>query len=797
MGGDVTPGKCYEIERVAGAAGISHPTANDEQHLDDQDNTFGKNPTSWAMGRMVNAGEKVHIRNRQQFSQQKPAQHQQHNHTSNHGEGIVDEVVQETLHFGERHRSLAAESVEILGLCGDVRCFQMAETPIAAFLQSASAGQAHSSLVGGGSPRAGPYSVVPASASDEMDTTQTPSLIRTLFHTIVVKEGNKMFLAVGVLTVLITIVRALLVNQSDLGATSYRGLSYDDWVSSILLPVTTACLFFLPLALPVALILAEALATASVLANAEITLRPPAVIKKASTASGVESLGSSGGADNAMGNTQPLLGSNTAAGARDKSRNGSHGSESSAQQRRNTNDEDDEPEMEDEFMDEDIDERAEDIAESISTQVRWSRFFGYLGRVLWHRLFLGLYPSAKETCCKCCASGVNCSCTSTGAAADGDEDGAYLPIPLARSRLLEVLGAVTMVCFVDDDVICEGYSVTEEIFLLMDNPQIGDTAQSSQKHKSSSASQQQQRGGAGNISNRNRGGSTTDEAEGAGGATDLPAAAGMGNINKPVTSSAAVKGIVLDLHANPEATGSRFENPQWWRYLPSLKPLGLNAMLTYNYTAAETESAQRQTSSGDGNHAISGAAHHNHRSNSSHLPYPSAVQRSAQDGNGSSDHNPLVLSQAAQQQQQNQHQQTERSLVRHIRHLLPPESLRELAEEIGFEQSDLSAFSRVLEVNVLAPGLENAHLLEDTHQWGQEESRRRGSLLPQLRGGVYKDFRDGSLQMMLLGDPSLVLNYCREYWDGSTRSITPLSSADRAEVLNVYERWRLEDFEVV
>jgi hypothetical protein len=45
-------------------------------------------------------------------------------------------------------------------------------------------------------------------------------------------------------------------------------------------------------------------------------------------------------------------------------------------------------------------------------------------------------------------------------------------VPLARSRLLEVLGAVTMVCFVDDDVICEGYSVTEEIFLLMDNPQL-------------------------------------------------------------------------------------------------------------------------------------------------------------------------------------------------------------------------------------------------------------------------------------------------------------------------------------
>lgn len=53
-----------------------------------------------------------------------------------------------------------------------------------------------------------------------------------------------------------------------------------------------------------------------------------------------------------------------------------------------------------------------------------------------------------------------------------------------------------------------------------------------------------------------------------------------------------------------------------------------------------------------------------------------------------------------------------------------------------------------MQVNVLAPGLENAHLLEDTHQWGQEESRRRGSLLPQLRGGVYRDFR-GRLKLML------------------------------------------------
>jgi hypothetical protein len=68
-------------------------------------------------------------------------------------------------------------------------------------------------------------------------------------------------------------------------------------------------------------------------------------------------------------------------------------------------------------------------------------------------------------------------------------------------------------------------------------------------------------------------------------------------------------------------------------------------------------------------------------------------------------------------------------------------------------------------------------------------------LLSQVRGAVVEDQRGGGLQMMSQGDPSLLLNYCREYWDGS--SITPLSSNDRKEVLSVYNRWDLEDFDVV
>ena len=41
------------------------------------------------------------------------------------------------------------------------------------------------------------------------------------------------------------------------------------------------------------------------------------------------------------------------------------------------------------------------------------------------------------------------------------------------------------------------------------------------------------------------------------------------------------EGIYLHhLYLCPQAFGSRFEDPLWWKYLSWLKPMGLNAMLT-------------------------------------------------------------------------------------------------------------------------------------------------------------------------------------------------------------------------
>jgi hypothetical protein len=103
-----------------------------------------------------------------------------------------------------------------------------------------------------------------------------------------------------------------------------------------------------------------------------------------------------------------------------------------------------------------------------------------------------------------------------------------------------------------------------------------------------------------------------------------------------------------------------------------------------------------------------------------------------------------------------------------------------LGEEIGFSPDDVSSFSRLVEMNVLAPRLAKVRVMEDTHRWGQEETRRRGTLVSHGRAVVVEDARGGGQQLMSHGDPALILSYCREYWDGA--HITHLSSADRKEV---------------
>lgn len=144
----------------------------------------------------------------------------------------------------------------------------------------------------------------------------------------------------------------------------------------------------------------------------------------------------------------------------------------------------DDEDSEDGFLDddEDIDERAEEIAEEVSARVHWRRQVQYARAVLRRRLGMDLNAPATEA-----VGGVAGAAPSPGGATEDHPHilacGAcgvcwncialkpLIPVPHVRNKLLEVLGSVTMVCFIDDDVICENHSMTEEIYFFSSGDQ--------------------------------------------------------------------------------------------------------------------------------------------------------------------------------------------------------------------------------------------------------------------------------------------------------------------------------------
>ena len=138
-------------------------------------------------------------------------------------------------------------------------------------------------------------------------------------------------------------------------------------------------------------------------------------------------------------------------------------------------------------------------------------------------------------------------------------------------------------------------------------------------------------------------------------------------------------------------------DPQWWKYLPNLKPIGLNAMLTYSplegKSSSSAASAQLNTS----------------------IPMNTKQSQSTVSTNIPSIQTLNQLKQSSKQSKKLNKRNNvndsyiEKSLVNHIRESIPLESLRELAEEIGLtEKTDCAIFHKVLEMNVIAPGLIDA-----------------------------------------------------------------------------------------
>lgn len=597
MGGDVTPCDVYELL----------PTVRSRRGNRD-----------WKLGEKIKGGETIRLRRSRQNS---------------HG----NEKSTFAQHSFVRHRALPPDSIELLILSGDIRCFQMAETPITSFTKQILAKNndtnqsffQHTNLY------------------ELKGQCNGQSFIRKLFSMIFMRGVHVYLPLLLLLMVSVYVIKIWLLK---------RDYSWE----SLLLSCTTILMNFVPIAMPFCMLLTESFVVSDILATIEGNLLVSAKMKMNQSNEILSSVNSD------------IIQSNNEEGNKYDDMSSESSSDS------------------DEFLDEDIDEREEEIAEEASERVEWMRYCQYFVYVFLHRLGIVIKPIFNNQL-------------------------PFLPVPFIKTRFLETLGSITMVCFIDEDIVSEGYSVAEELYLL------------------------------------------SDEQEG-------------GTTNK--------KGTVLDLHANTEAEGSRFENSSWWKYLPNLKPIALTSMLTY-------ASAMSQDIL-NGDVAVDGAD-------------SKSVSPSRHNVELVSTRTTRIIPMPM-----------ETALVRHIRKTIPLESLKELADEIGFQVEDCKKFSTLVELTVLAPRLGDAQLLEDKHMWGQEgksslilinlfymfdiESRRRGTLLSHVRSVIVRD-QKGVLQMLTQGEPSLVIKYCSEYWNG--KGIASLDSSDKADILKLHDRYRKEDFDVI
>lgn len=119
--------------------------------------------------------------------------------------------------------------------------------------------------------------------------------------------------------------------------------------------------------------------------------------------------------------------------------------------------------------------------------------------------------------------------------------------------------------------------------------------------------------------------------------------------------------------------------------LLSLKPLGLDAMLTYNSTNCNSNN----------NNRLNRNTIHTHSATTTHSSVQSPISTLINSPSSS-----VVVNKEKIRSDSNDKTliDIEKSLVRHIRYVLPLESLRELSEEIGFDPADLQPFRKKLEV---------------------------------------------------------------------------------------------------
>lgn len=264
MGGDVTPGRVQELL----PAEETKQSRNRSGSVDEPNVFAWRNISDKVIGR----GEKIRLR-------KSKAANSIGGHRSSrlrnkmsiygrHGGGGSSSAA-----ISSKQRIVSANSLELLQLSGDIRCFVLRETPIAFFCWNI----LNTDLEGA---REHTYSleldlrdVLPVclwkvfglctnhAPSDEI---AGKSFIRSLFNAVNAKS-LKLLWWLLLLLLLTALIRFIIVPDSR-----------NQWEQVVVIPIITISMCFFPLSFPLSLIIAEALTTASLLTSIEFSLKEKA-----------------------------------------------------------------------------------------------------------------------------------------------------------------------------------------------------------------------------------------------------------------------------------------------------------------------------------------------------------------------------------------------------------------------------------------------------------------------------------------------------------------------------------------
>ena len=204
----------------------------------------------------------------------------------------------------------------------------------------------------------------------------------------------------------------------------------------------------------------------------------------------------------------------------------------------------------------------------------------------------------------------------------------------------------------------------------------------------------------------------------------------------------------------------QFEDPSWWKQLPTLKAIGLSCLLLEQRNENSMKSDDVATRGNE-------------------------VKSSLAKCKGKSLCNSALVNLVCKERKRMQ--------------------LISLAQCIGFStnlndvgnrESDLTPFIEMNRLHVVNGASLKERLTQHTHTRSSEDSMWWGLLRADSTSVIVKDERFGAYQLMTVGDPKVVTRMCHEAWQGENSTILPLGSHDRSLIIETSENWKNADLDV-